>query len=138
VVGTLAFVAVAASMVTDHGGLRGVVTGASDAPAARFLLWPAVAVGDLATPDAPGGVAGPVLGLLAIALASLVPPLLLQVGFLEARAARGVVVRAAAAAAVTATKGPRGACPDGALAARAPSPEVLVARPRARLLSRRS
>ncbi len=84
VVGALVLVAVLASMVTDHGGLRGVLAGASDAPVARILLWPAVVVGDLATPDAPGGVAGPVLGLLAVALASLVPPLLLQVGFLEA------------------------------------------------------
>ncbi|MFO0934332.1 MAG: putative ABC exporter domain-containing protein [Planctomycetota bacterium] len=84
IVGTLALIAVLASLAADRGGLRGAIAGFASSPAARVVLWPAAAVGDLAAPSPPSGVLVPLLGLGVAVLVSLVPPLLLQIGFLEA------------------------------------------------------
>jgi hypothetical protein len=83
-VGTLAFVAVLASMATDAGGLRGAIAGFASSPASRVVLYPAAALGDLVDARTVAEVLGPLAGLVAVAVGSLVPPLLLQVGFLEA------------------------------------------------------
>ena len=83
-VGTLALVAMLSFLAADRGGVQGVIAGFARSPASRLVLWPAAAVGDLADPRAVAGVGGTLLGLLAVAVGSVAPPLLLQTGFLEA------------------------------------------------------
>ena len=83
-IAVIALLALLVSALTDAGGIRAVIAKAAASPGWRYLLYPAVAAGDLANARTLSEALPSLLGALAAAGVTLGVLLSLQVNFLEA------------------------------------------------------